>query len=623
MPLSKNNVIFVYNANSADSEDVAQYYAAFRELDITSVSDPSNTGTTGGIDWEVKGQLVAISITDSSEILSSEALFNTQVLNPLKYALEHSAELLNRTIWCIILGYNVPGGFRSGDNIISSTSRISRIFHTFNKKLLNKLYNRSIFSRFNASDAEISLICSRIDLDTVLTTKNIIDRAQELNDKLFIDGTFYIDPYSDKVGVSADKYKTKILDFYETILPSLNLDTWSTIFMDPYIDSNIPYVENDSFVWSWFTSRGSNSFFKTTTSPRVFFYNADYDGGYTVKGSGNKRWPSLSLHKEYVSSAGSLSNPTAGGFLDPSPFFNALLRGGTIGEAFLYSTPYLDWTIALFGDPLATCSFPSAEVVEEETISTHDLWYRMSKDLARTVAEFYKRGQELEEVQTAILNMTSTTEESSIDLLYSITDLLKLSNATALKSVFKSLIESLFDFPIQKYQNSSYREQTYTLDTYLTEHQFKLSTILTDAVGVTSTISSANLLDEGWWQFEFELEDQSTNFVYYHFILEVSAHENFYPILFTKDSVSITNWTYEQSKDNFVVLPLDGVSTSYVGRRIRYESRVDPLISLNEYLTRGETYYFRVTQYDADTGAHYVSENISSGIIESTDIIYS
>jgi len=72
-----------------------------------------------------------------------------------------------------------------------------------------------------------------------------------------------------------------------------------------------------------------------------------------------------------------------------------------------------------------------------------------------------------------------------------------------------------------------------------------------------------------------------------------------------------------------VVLPLDGVSTSYVGRRIRYESRVDPLISLNEYLTRGETYYFRVTQYDADTGAHYVSENISSGIIESTDIIYS
>ncbi len=54
-----------------------------------------------------------------------------------------------------------------------------------------------------------------------------------------------------------------------------------------------------------------------------------------------------------------------------------------------------------------------------------------------------------------------------------------------------------------------------------------------------------------------------------------------------------------------------GVTSSYTSRKIRYESRLDPLISINEYLTRGKTYYFRVTQYNIETLEQYPSRDFS------------
>jgi hypothetical protein len=160
-----------------------------------------------------------------------------------------------------------------------------------------------------------------------------------------------------------------------------------------------------------------------------------------------------------------------------------------------------------------------------------------------------------------------------------------------------------------------------------------VSRLLSDISG-SATIEDDNLLDEGWWQFEFIVNDDDVNnYVNYHFKLEVSADPDFggsyssstdpslhdvytSNILITKDSNSIRNWTYEKEKDNFVPMTFSGVSSSYIGRKVRYESRQDPIISLDEYLTRGETYYFRVTQYNLETAEEYTPR-------EFNDIIYS
>ena len=88
--------------------------------------------------------------------------------------------------------------------------------------------------------------------------------------------------------------------------------------------------------------------------------------------------------------------------------------------------------------------------------------------------------------------------------------------------------------------------------------------------------------------------------------MEVFEDENYSEIIFTKNSYAVTNWTYEKEQGVFSPLTSNGVSSSYIGRKVRYESRLDPLISLNEYLIRGQTYYFRITQYNLLTSEQYL-----------------
>jgi len=625
MAISANNFIVVYELGSLDSADFAAYYAEKHGMN-TSTSNPSgSTGSSGDINWEVHGQLLGIQLTDTTEILPSEAVFNAQLLNPIVDAISSSVELSNLNIWGIVLGYNIPGGFYNGDDIVSSTSRLSRLNFSFSKKTQNKLYNRSVFQRFDSTDATHVLICSRIDAPTLLQAKGYVDNAIELNDQGLANGTFYIDQYSDRAALGYLDYQDILSDFNDNLLPTLNLNTWETTFQDPYIDSVIPFVENDSFVWSWFTDRSHSSFFKQTNALRIFLYNADYDGGFTITDEDSRRWPYLALSAGYVATAGAMSNPTIDGFLNPNSFFNALLRGATIGEAFLFSVPHVDWTISLFGDPLTYCSFPASDPVDEDVINEHEAWNIISKDLARSAADLYKKESDLKSVTLEVVDIITSDPSVGVDdisvdaavtLLYPANDLYNNNKEAVWQSQLKPLVDTFFDFPRLRYNVQTTGVLAPNVNDYLTEQGFKVSRLLSD-ISSSAIIEEDNLLDDGWWQFEFTVyDDDVDNYVNYHFILEVASDENFVNILMTKDSYSIRNWTYEKEKNTFVDLTFSGVSSSYIGRKVRYESRQDPLISLDEYLTRGETYYFRVTQYNLETEEEYI-------LREYTNIIYS
>jgi len=343
MPISKENILFTYRSGDIDSFNVANRYRALRDLDSE--------------------QLVAIPCSDR-EILPNEKTFNDEVLNPIKDAIASSG----RRIWGIITGFNVPGGFRDGEDIIATTSRLSRIHHDFQKQLRNHLFDRAAFKRFDAIDAQFALITSRIDAATVDIANDFIDRTSEFRKQSFAKGKFYIDPYSGILGADATEYQDEILDFSNRELVETNLDVFSTVFLDPYVDVVLPFVKDDSFTWSWFADRSSLSFFQETNSSRFFFYNADNDGAFTVRDLNDRRWVSLAIRSNYINTAGAMSNPTIKGFLRPRPFFRTLLNGATSGEALLYSSRFVDWTINFFGDPLLQVHFPGrTQVIDFDT----------------------------------------------------------------------------------------------------------------------------------------------------------------------------------------------------------------------------------------------------------------
>ena len=633
--VTKDNFIVVYRMGDSDSQEFAEYYATIHgmEFDIDT-SDPSSVlyeiDPSSPSLWEVNGQLVGISCSNV-ELLLDETTFNDEVLTILRDVLLNSVVLASRNILGIVLGYNVPGGFFNGNNIISSTSRIARgcarTYHDFDQKLSNKFYQRSIFKRFDEEDAVFSLIVSRIDAPSLAKAKEFVDNANKINRTNRIKGIFYIDPYSDRWGSDANVYTQDLLDFQSNVLPSLELESWSTIFMDPYIDVVIPFVKDDSFIWSWFTDTANSSFFQTSKSPRVFFYNADYNGAYTLRDDNSNKWPYLSLNVGYAATAGSLSNPTIPGFLDPSSFFKALLNGATIGEAYLFSSPYLDWTTTLIGDPLVEITFDSTSsyLIEEDekVINIDESWYLLSKDLSRAAAYLYGKEVELEIIMNSIVD--SNDKDVELDLLSLIYELYLLYNEQNRHTYLSRSVSAFFEYPTIYYKYWGLSQKFPTIDDYLTEKEYKVSALLKENYG-GDEISSSNILDEGWWEFEHILREEVLVSVNYHFILEVYESDVYLPsicdvpadhinLVLSLNSAETRNWLYEKEKDTFYQIPFSGVPSSYVGRKIRYQSREDTLLSYSEYLTRGKEYCFRVRQYNALTGEIYQ-------VHEYNDIIY-
>ena len=192
---------------------------------------------------------------------------------------------------------------------------------------------------------------------------------------------------------------------------------------------------------------------------------------------------------------------------------------------------------------------------------------------------------------------------AELSLLYPANDLYIKNNIDSVRSSLYQLTSRFFQYPTKLYMYQGLNEQSPTIDDYLTQSNIKISRLLTDIVD-SSIISESNLLDEGWWEFIYELQDDSFDYVFYHFKLVVieSGDSDINPsgnIVVESNSVNIDNWYYEEKENVFSPIPLEGVSSSYLNRRIKYISPDD------EYLIRGETYSFQITPYNVETGMEF------------------
>ena len=587
MPVSSQNTIIIYRNGDANSEAVADAYASLHGLDVyTNISVNAPTG-----------QKVPINCS-AAEILDDEATFNSQVLTPIKNAVD-DLETYGTQVWCIVLGMNIPGGFRHGNNIISSTSRISRLHSSFDKKLPNKLFDRKSFKLFDIDDKDFCLIVSRIDGPNLTIAKSMIEKSAVIKRQLFVNGKFYFDPYSDRHETGAGTYESDLLTFQQRTLPKLNLETWSTTFLDPYVDVIIPSVSDDSFIWSWFSDRGSMSFFKQSSSFRCFAYNGDYDGAFSVRSLTDRRWPILSLRNGYASTAGAMSNPTISGMLKADAFFNALLRNATIGEAYLFSLPFLDWTVTLFGDPLMKVSFPSQTGTDEETTLTEqESWRLMFNDLGRSLAYNYSK--------TVALSSILSTIVSSQDIEFEV-DTLSYANAAynnnddiRRQGQYSRLTETFLQHIQKRIEGLDATNPSPVLSDYLFDNGIMVSELVFDSQVNDNILTLENISTEGSWDLEFTIKDLAGSFAYYQFELDISLTPDFSDIVVSKKTLNdVTGWVWEKEKNTFASMPPGGVTSNYAGRRIRYSSQD------GEILNRGDIIYIRFRQRDQGTFFEY------------------
>tara|TARA_B100001778_G_scaffold334491_1_gene346127 strand:+ start:18498 stop:20276 length:1779 start_codon:yes stop_codon:yes gene_type:complete len=573
--IAAENVVVVYRQADSESEDAALRYQTLHGLS----SD----------------QLIEIPCS-SIEILDSYADFKSEVEDYIVDALTGSASpLVNRTVYAIVLMPRVPGGFRDGSDIISSTSRVSRIFYEFDsdeKYIQNPLYDRRTFKRFDEIDADFAFICTRIDSPLAAITNQWFENIQLANDQLLINGRFYFDAYSAYQGSQAQQYEADLLSFRGGLLDRLGLTIFDTTRVDPYRDALISVVENDSFYWGWGADRGSLTFFRDSANIRGFFYNADFDGAETIRDIDARTWPLLAIRQGYIATAGSMSDPGAENFLRPDPFYQALFRGATMGEAMLYSQPRLNTPIACFGDPLSRFTFPLV-FDDTELIDQDQAWADINECFARSCINIFRKNKILKEIRDLVV--AGDDVDVSLDLIKPINRLGKLFETPDWKNDYANLAIAMFNLVVIRNQ-TAYDEFYPGINDYLTRTETIIPEITLDALlndNTKTTVEERWLYEEGTWEFTFELQHDPGTFAFYHFEMDVATDADFDNIIISRDSfVSVRNWFFEQEQNRFVPMGVNGVTSNYAGLRVRYESQE------GETLERGRYYYFRVRQKD-------------------------
>lgn len=563
MSITSENVIFIYRQGDSDSYEVALAYQELHNL--------------------YNSQLVGISCSDE-EVLQNRELFLEQVEYPIFNAINSIengyTEISN--VFCVVLGYNVPAGFRDGENIISSTSRIARIKHNYSPRERNPLYDRKVYKSYDADDASKVLITGRIDGKNKDVVLELINKTKTAINQRYINGAFFFDAYSDKLSDDAQTYFEDLKNFENFIIEDLNLNNILTKFEDSYVDVFHPFVKDDSFYWGWFTDRGDSTFFTKTSTSRIFFYNADFDGGYSIKEEESSRWPQVSIENGYIATAGAMSNPRFDGLLRPTPFFEALYNGATLGEAYLYSNPYIDWTISFIGDPLAVIAFPGQYdgVVSDEILD--EQWIETITNVSRLQAHQYNIDNELLYMRQLLVE--SDDVATTVDLLH-LVDALYQSNTYSIDDNTNEVINSLATYA------SAIRaqRQNISLSEYIVDNNFYISNLTASRMG--GNVPNTNKLEEGYWEIIFTIEKETEDFVIYSFDIEVSDDEFFSNILYNSSSnITEDGWFYEFDTNAYVPLDRSGIGSNFTGMKIKYKSLP------SQYLTRGKIYYFRTRQ---------------------------
>lgn len=553
MSLLPENVIIVYREGDTDSLSLAQYYASANGL------GPS--------------QMVPVSCS-SAEFLPSYAAFQTQVEMPLLTAI---ADEYGMVVKAIVLGYNVPGGFMDGSDVISSTSRLARINQTYSKKTANQIFDRRVYQDYDAADADASLIVSRIDGPSLAAAKAIVDAGRRASKQWKVNGSFFFDKDAVPVGVKETAYYNDLTDFETLILPVINMTVQKTVHWDEYTDVPLFRLVDDSFMWSWKSSRAGYSFFEYSTPIRVFLYNADTDGASSLRSqpaNNSYPWCYVASQSGYALTAGATSDPGADGYLRPKPFFEALLRGTTVGEAFIYSVPYLDWSITLVGDPLVRVRMPTGQIASD-VVTPLIAFDTMKDNVANALGYYTARANAFSEIRTLVLN------DGSVDVTGQLGPVVikAFSDSQATSANFQAPAASLFNFA----------SPNTTADAFLTANSVKVS----DALAAVSRapVASSNLYVAGSWYVTGVIVHPVVEYLTYTFFIDVAYDSTFDNIIETSNSVSrALDWTYEKSQDSFVAVTVAGVTSSYTGRRIRYTGRTS--------LNIGTIYYARIRQKD-------------------------
>ncbi len=590
--ITPDRVVFCYRANDTDSLAVANHYKDVRSIPVQNI----------------------VALPCSSDKFITEEEYNTTIKDPLQTALESLGQEFSsggqKEIWCIIFGFNVPIAFFASEDpydpynlgeLIAVASRAHRFGKERTDKLANFTYDRrGNWKYFDADDASEVFITAVINGPTRASAIKLIDRSIDVDNQTFITGKVYVDPYGKKIKPDELQFQNDILDFVFNELPNLGLENVITIdTVSRRTEPTIDFFRNDSFYWGWFEPKYSRDLFLNQNERRVMMYNADNDGAADIVSgfdpNGSDPWCNIAINIEpgYAATAGAVAPPGEDAYLRPRPFFEALHRGASLGEAFLYCSPFIDWKVILIGDPLMVVNFPvgvpSSQDLNNVSLPNNEVILRVKEAIEEGLA--YGARQARLTGNLVDTNVASENLAEEVELLYALTQWKNLKDQVDQNNMFTRPVSAMLRY-ILLTTNLTFQE-------WLDRESEKTTKLLNALIlqGIPQgPVDSQFEYPNGHWQYDFIYLHPRNTLQNVHFELQLALDKGFTNIVINiRSRDDTTGWKYESEPFIFVQLISNGFPSNFSGRKVRFQT--DQAV---RHLVRTETYYVRWRALDTN-----------------------
>lgn len=260
----------------------------------------------------------------------------------------------------VLLGFKVPGyADVAGQGTLTPIASYLHTDDTHGLPTVNPLYQSSIAERPVASAYGSVRLTGRIDAPSLAEAIAMIDRADHLADQPLVydqgaDVLIDINPDNPNVG---PVYTQPVADWTDGEgLSRLRLP--STVY-----DAQAPTTaSSESVVWGWRDAAPPPGYFGTPAGRRAICMQLDPEPepAVTVRDALAMDWLSRSLQAGYAFAAAPSRAYSLSSLPLPHLFFEALLQGWTVAEAWLVAQPFVRDGLQLIGDPLMPIAFPKA-----------------------------------------------------------------------------------------------------------------------------------------------------------------------------------------------------------------------------------------------------------------------
>jgi uncharacterized protein (TIGR03790 family) len=263
-------------------------------------------------------------------------------------------------------------------------------------------------------------------------------------------------------------------------------------------------------------------------------------------------------------------------FLDPIPFFDSVLRGAKLGESFLFSNPFLNNSMSIFGDPLMPIDIENTDTNLEQ-INVFESFDIISEHYAKAYSYLTRRAAaahgmlsrvvdtcEIDYATTFITPSANVASELSYDRVFSkMTKLGQTCQDWATSSAFNLLPP---------------KEPTFVEYLYFSEQSISDLFLVGggNQIQVKEKLPERLIYSEGSWMFEAVIQEMDPNLFFliqFELLISLSADFEENDIIFDIRSVEdLSRWEYEEPFGVFTPLTYWGVPSNLKGRRIRFRS---------------------------------------------------